>query len=84
MRGTVEMTWPHDLSALQLPSPHYALRLGDLVTTVGGKANNALLVLLKESKRKHSLLPKAHVLNQLLCCPRAGLRASAPVLVCVF
>lgn len=48
----VGMTGPDDLSALQLPSPYSALWLGNLVITVGGKANNALLVLLKENKRK--------------------------------
>lgn len=45
------MIGPDDLSALQLPNPYSALWLGDLVITVGGKANNALLVLLKENKR---------------------------------
>ena len=50
-RGDVQATGPDDLSALQLPSPCSALWLGNLVITVGGKANNALLVLLKENKR---------------------------------
>lgn len=51
MSRAVGMAGPDDLSALQLPSPYSALWLGDPVITVGGKANNALLVLLKENKR---------------------------------
>lgn len=50
-RGAVWATGPDDLGALQLPGPCSALWLGNLVITVGSKANNALLVLLKENKR---------------------------------
>ena len=59
MSQAVGMTGPGDLSALWLASTYPALRLGDRVTTVGGKANNALLVLLKENKRNtvYSLRP---------------------------
>lgn len=48
----VGMTGPDDLSALPMPSPYSALWPGNLVIIVGGKANNVLLVLLKENKRK--------------------------------